>query len=141
MKSFIIAAAVFGLLVSCNEDSLVEGYNTKNENRGNIIGEWEFTHRSQFTKGVETFSIDAVSDCSSKKDYEEFRLDGTGRYYDYNKNCEDKGYDLKWSKSGNIISYGSGGFTEEILVLDKTALIVKWTESSTVYYIDTYKKI
>lgn len=140
MKLVIITAAIFGLLVSCNEDSLVEGYNTKNENGGNLIGQWELSHTSGFTNGVETFSIDIVPDCPTKKDYEEFRLDGTGRSYDYDKSCEDKGHDLKWSKSGNIISYGSGGFTEEILLLDKTTLKVKWKSSNTVYYVDTYKK-
>lgn len=34
MKTFITIITLFGLFVSCNENSLVEGYNTQNENTG-----------------------------------------------------------------------------------------------------------
>jgi len=140
MKSFIAIIAVLGLFVSCNEESLVEGYNTQNENGGNLIGKWEISHRSKFTNGVQEYSFDITPDCSTQKDYQEFKLDGTGRYYDYNSSCIDNGYAIKWSKLSDKIIYSPSGFTEEILLLDKTTLIVKWVESGTVYYLDTYIK-
>lgn len=120
------------LMLSCSSDD-------DSSQSSFIVGKWNFeieTLNRYYTDGTEeTETLQWTHDCSTNKDYIEYRTDGTGSWVEYDGDCVADTFNFDYNISDNMLTYTYIEFgTEqseqiEILTLNQETFIYKYTES------------
>ncbi len=122
MKKIILllvaALTLGGTFVSCSSD----------DDSASLIGKWAFYKTGGTVSGNEILT-DYENYCSTKRDYMEFKSDGTAVTHYFNSDCSEGTYSSTYTRSGNTITLGTESpETATILQLTGSTLKVKYTD-------------
>ncbi|MDX9705875.1 MAG: hypothetical protein RBT46_09240 [Weeksellaceae bacterium] len=85
--------------ISCNMDDDDDDDEGGNINTDLIVGAWEW-YEFGFLGG-ESYSY--VGDCTTKKDFVEFKSNGVAEYTDYDPHCQADSYQFDYEIDGNTL--------------------------------------
>lgn len=115
---FVAAITFSGTFVSCSSD----------DDGASLIGKWAFYKTGGAVSGAEILS-NYENYCSTKKDYMEFKSDGTAITHYFNTECSEETYTSTYTRSGNTITLGTESpETATIMQLSGSTLKVKYTD-------------
>lgn len=139
MKKFtFIFLAVFASLslISCSSDDDNPG-----SNDGNLLGKWNLSQAGFIVNGTENL-MDYEHECSEKKDYIEFKSNGTLTVATHFSDCVEMTDIATWTRTGNTLTVNYEGEVEEaeILILNTTTLKIKTQEEMGFEGIEVYTR-
>ena len=123
---FVSTLFVGASLVSCSSDD------DKPSNSAKIVGKWHLTKITE-TAGDEVWEEDYEHDCPTKKDYFEFKGDGTYDEVYYDEDClidweETNNWSITNGTILNLIYSENDSESFEIQTLNNSVMIITQTE-------------
>lgn len=116
---FVSVVLVGTSLISCSSDD-------NGGSSSDIVGKW-YPEKVSYTFMGENIEEPHEYLCPSKKDYVDFKSNGTLFSVDYDENCEAYEFDGTWVKNGNELTVTGDGETDTmtIVTLTSSKLVLK----------------